>query len=426
MAHEPTKEQLSARLNPQTVTIKVPKAGLFRDVGGGNTLYKREGDKITQIELVDLLVPSAERASVGNFGVQTDLAIQRLKDRFGLDFNALPKVNIGDLRTSRASAVPGQKIAPRLLSVQGNFTGANQLNDINQFLGVTQAQIQEAQLNTEKNQLAEGVDTTTPDFAQFGEFTRQLQFGSRGEDVKRLQQFLNAQGFQVAPEGQAGGAGNETDFFGPKTQAALQKFQKTQGIVSSGDPQSTGFGRLGPQTLESVNTFTTPQQDTTEGVGATTGDTGGGTATDSTQVLPKTDNPEIDRAFEDLMNNPNLTDDQKKVAETMFDLISRNDKEQAERFAAAFEAGTEFSNPFFNAQVNMVLAGLRSGLASDAGDLEFEERQLSDSLNKITQDLAASKGQLSFEAEQEIKNLQKQLGLDLETNAQNLAAVGKT
>lgn len=272
-----------------------------------------------------------------------------------------------------------------------------------------------------REQLSEGqVDTTTPDFSQFGEFTQQLQFGSRGEDVKRLQQFLNAQGFKVAPDGQAGSAGNETDFFGPATQAALQKFQKTQGIVSSGDPQSTGFGRLGPETLKSVNTFTTPQQapaDTTGGVGAPTDDTG---------VLPKTANPEIDKAFQDLLNNPNLTDDQKKVAETMFDLISRNDKEQATRFAAAFEAGTEFSDPFFNAQVNMVLAGLRSGLASDAGDLEFEEKQLADLREKTSADLAASKGQLSFEKEQELKNLQKQLGLDLETNAQNLAAVGKT
>lgn len=56
------------------------------------------------------------------------------------------------------------------------------------------------------------------------QFTRQLNLGMSGIDVKELQRFLNANGFQVAQSG-AGSPGNETEYFGALTQAALQKYQ---------------------------------------------------------------------------------------------------------------------------------------------------------------------------------------------------------
>lgn len=84
--------------------------------------------------------------------------------------------------------------------------------------------------------------------------TSQLQLGSTGAEVKALQQFLNKQGYTVATTG-AGSAGNETDYYGPLTQAAVQKFQAAQGIVSSGDPTTTGYGRVGPQTLAKINSL---------------------------------------------------------------------------------------------------------------------------------------------------------------------------
>jgi hypothetical protein len=84
-------------------------------------------------------------------------------------------------------------------------------------------------------------------------FTRQLDLGATGADVKSLQQFLNKQGFAVAQPGQPGSAGFETEYFGPATQKALQQFQAAQGIVSTGDPLSTGYGRVGPATLKKLN-----------------------------------------------------------------------------------------------------------------------------------------------------------------------------
>lgn len=83
---------------------------------------------------------------------------------------------------------------------------------------------------------------------------RQFDLGARDAQIKDLQRFLNASGFTVAASGD-GSAGNETDYFGPLTQAALKKFQSAQGIVSTGDAATTGYGRLGPQTLAAISAF---------------------------------------------------------------------------------------------------------------------------------------------------------------------------
>lgn len=60
-------------------------------------------------------------------------------------------------------------------------------------------------------------------------FYRNLTIGSRGEDVRALQRYLNQQGFVLASTG-AGAPGQETTYFGPKTRAALAAFQSTHAI----------------------------------------------------------------------------------------------------------------------------------------------------------------------------------------------------
>jgi peptidoglycan hydrolase-like protein with peptidoglycan-binding domain len=68
-------------------------------------------------------------------------------------------------------------------------------------------------------------------------FTRDLTLGISGLDVKALQKFLNANGFVLTPSG-AGSPGQETDYFGSLTQAALSKFQAANNI----SPASGYFG----------------------------------------------------------------------------------------------------------------------------------------------------------------------------------------
>ena len=56
-------------------------------------------------------------------------------------------------------------------------------------------------------------------------FARNLTLESQGEDVRQLQKFLNANGFIIISAGD-GSPGNETDFFGNLTKAAIIRFQE--------------------------------------------------------------------------------------------------------------------------------------------------------------------------------------------------------
>lgn len=63
-------------------------------------------------------------------------------------------------------------------------------------------------------------------------------------DVSKLQQFLTKTGHYTF--------GKPTGFFGPATQIALQSWQKSNGIVSSGSPETTGYGVTGPSTRSTM------------------------------------------------------------------------------------------------------------------------------------------------------------------------------
>ena len=76
-------------------------------------------------------------------------------------------------------------------------------------------------------------------------FTRDLTIGSRGEDVRALQVFLNKAGYVVSRAG-PGSPGQETDYFGFRTAAALADFQRARGITPAA-------GYFGPRTRTLVN-----------------------------------------------------------------------------------------------------------------------------------------------------------------------------
>jgi peptidoglycan hydrolase-like protein with peptidoglycan-binding domain len=74
----------------------------------------------------------------------------------------------------------------------------------------------------------------------------QLDLGSTGSDVTELQTYLSSSP-NLYP------AKLVTGFFGPLTQAGVQMFQTEQNIVSSGSPETTGYGRVGPMTILRLN-----------------------------------------------------------------------------------------------------------------------------------------------------------------------------
>lgn len=70
---------------------------------------------------------------------------------------------------------------------------------------------------------------------------RTLQQGLSGSDVTALQAFLAADS-RIYPEGTVSG------YFGLLTQYAVQRFQSRHGLVTSGTPNTTGYGLVGPGT----------------------------------------------------------------------------------------------------------------------------------------------------------------------------------
>src|SRR3989344_3608963 len=75
-----------------------------------------------------------------------------------------------------------------------------------------------------------------------------LDFGDTGSQVTELQTYL-ATNASIYPEGLV------TGYFGSLTQAAVKRFQAAQSIVSSGTPETTGYGRVGPQTMARINSL---------------------------------------------------------------------------------------------------------------------------------------------------------------------------
>lgn len=71
-------------------------------------------------------------------------------------------------------------------------------------------------------------------------YLNQTDATTNGE-VTRLQHFLSADS-SVYPSGRI------TGYFGPLTEAAVQRWQAKKGIVSSGNRTTTGFGYVGPKT----------------------------------------------------------------------------------------------------------------------------------------------------------------------------------
>ena len=94
-------------------------------------------------------------------------------------------------------------------------------------------------------------------------FTKDLTLGSKGDDVKELQKFLNAKGYAVAQTG-AGSLGNETTTFGSLTKAALAKYQAAVGIspaVGYFGPKSRAYVAsiaVAPTTTTTTTTTTAP------------------------------------------------------------------------------------------------------------------------------------------------------------------------
>ncbi|MDO8493481.1 MAG: peptidoglycan-binding protein [bacterium] len=86
-------------------------------------------------------------------------------------------------------------------------------------------------------------------------FLKVLKIGNKGNEVKALQDILEAQGHLKMPKGVAKGT------FGSLTKEAIKKFQKANNIAKEGQP---GFGDLGPKTRAKLNEMAVVETPKTE------------------------------------------------------------------------------------------------------------------------------------------------------------------
>ena len=130
------------------------------------------------------------------------------------------------------SPIPGQFVRPIISPVVSVTSNT-----------ITSLQSKIAEL---KALIANLTGNNNPTVSSSSSFTTNLSFGSRGNDVRQLQIFLNTHGYPVSTIG-PGSLGNETTIFGYATKAALIRFQKANNI----DP----IGVMGPMTRGRINSL---------------------------------------------------------------------------------------------------------------------------------------------------------------------------
>ena len=240
-------------------------------------------------------------------------------------------------------------------------------------------------------ELADASFTMTPP-------TKQLKRGDVGPEVKQLQDYLVANNYMTRVEVDTG-----YGTFGPKTEKAVTAMQKALGVDNS-----TGPGVYGPRTIAAV-TASAPAG----GGGTDGGGTGGGGATS---------NVDLDA----ILNNPNLSADQKAAIQAIFGAVQSNDVDTATRIQEAMKAASAFSDPYFRAQIRLATDALNRGISGKEGDLAFAESEKKAALEELKASTAASKDQLSFAHTQELQNLARKYETDIATTQDNLAATGFT
>ena len=120
----PTEEQLANRLNPTAVNINTPTTGLFRGVGNnGDSIFGTDPStgKLVTYDLSSLNTTGA------SYGDRYSVMLRNLKSQYGIDYNSLPAVNMGDFIQSLGRRGIGSNNADGVLQ---NYMISGDLNSL--------------------------------------------------------------------------------------------------------------------------------------------------------------------------------------------------------------------------------------------------------------------------------------------------------
>ncbi|MEN9413097.1 MAG: hypothetical protein RLZZ342_184, partial [Candidatus Parcubacteria bacterium] len=136
------------------------------------------------------------------------------------------------------SGSPLAAVATPALDIANN----NQVATLQKLLAVLVEQLAFLSVQKTSNPISESVIVSVPIAPLFPGAKDSTTNG----DVSRLQRFLTGTGDYTY--------GEITGYYGPATRTAVERFQVRSGIVSFGNPETTGFGVVGPKTLALMRT----------------------------------------------------------------------------------------------------------------------------------------------------------------------------
>lgn len=148
---------------------------------------------------------------------------------------------------------------------------------------------------------------------------------------------------------------------------------------------------------------------------------------DNTTDVPDASEPEIDDSI--LRNSDEfkaLSEDQQQAVLSVYQAIAENNRDQAERIAAAFKTAAGISDPFFKQELRMAVDALERGFVSIDQEEEYQVRQLQQRQQDLEQDIQTQRDQLSFEEQAALRQINRQYQQDIKNVRQSMSVRGKT
>ena len=130
--------------------------------------------------------------------------------------------------------------------------------------------------------------------------------------------------------------------------------------------------------------------------------------------------------MQQLLSDPNLSDDDRAAVKELFNIVSSNDQDLANRFVEAFNTAAKISDPYFKQQARIFVDDIQRGFVSLEEDAAIREKQLRNRLTDLREDVAASRDFLTLEQQKELKDLERTSQIQLENTREDLASRGFT